>query len=166
MDTPVPVSFSPLSLANSSLSELFVTRHPTFTSAVFGIGYDQDGDGGGFTPGIPQDAPGGGVGSENGFANDPDDSYAEGWFTGFWSFQKGTVSGNTITFSSMIDNDNYHSQLNPLSDQDWVAFNFSPGFVSQSLTVPYPVPEPATGLLMLLGFAFVSLIRRKANAAA
>jgi len=51
---------------------------PWLGLSVFGLGYDLDNDGGSFVSGYE--------GNENGYPTDSDDHYAEGWYTGYWSY--------------------------------------------------------------------------------
>lgn len=124
-------------------TRLQVEWHPNFVnSALFGMGFDVDGDGLNITVGIPQDAPGGGPGSENGQSNDPDDWYHEGWFTnGYWSFWTSDDAGTTwdASFSGLGD-------VN-LEVGKWYGLSWAPNFDATAPTVP----EPATAALLLAG---------------
>lgn len=143
-------------------SRLFVAWHPDFVNTgLFALGFDADGDGGSFTPGIP------GV-SENGSASDPDDYYHEGWFTGFWSYWTGN-DGATWTpqielgLADII-----------VTDGSWHGLGWDPSFVFFNLFLDPQdpeglavapdnlqlVPEPASAVLLGLG-SFLVLRRRR-----
>ncbi len=127
--------------------------HPNFDSdaegwALFGLGFDVDGDGLDYSPGIPQDAPGGFPGSENGGTNDPDDWYFEGWFTnGFWS-QWTSDDGEAWAAAFGIGTVD-------VGDGEWHGLSWAPNFASSEPTVP----EPAS--IALMGLAGLALLSRR-----
>lgn len=113
-------------------------------AAVFGFGYDLDGDGGTFTPGTK--------GNETGFASDPDDHYREGWFdNGYWAYYVDD-SGDTSApeagdwgFAPAGLNDRI------LQPNSWDGLSFWPAFSGDAPSAPVPaVPEPATAALVVL----------------
>jgi hypothetical protein len=137
-------------------ARLAVVYHPSFPTAVFGMGFDFDDDGGGFTPGTPETSPPAvQPGSENGSATDPDDGYAEGWFSGYWAFYRGFDDGsNGIDWTSDAGGGNFHSQTDLLPDVAWAAFSYAPSFDTTGnppSLAGLAVPEPSTGWLLVLG---------------
>jgi len=127
--------------------------HPRFDSdaegwATFGIGFDVDGDGLNYTPGVPQDAPGGFPGSEDGASNDPDDWYFEGWFTnGFWSQW---ISGDGESWAAA-----FGIATVDVADGQWHGLSWAPGFASSEPTVPEPTS------LAWIGLGALALVRRR-----
>ena len=153
-----------LNAVDTAVSRLTVAFHPD-NGAIFGMGFDADNDGGAITPGIPQDAPGGGPSSENGSAADPDDHYAEGWFAnGYWAFYRGFNVGETVRWDQQIDENNFHSQTDELTDGHWLSFSFAHSFDAAGNPPTLPgvsvVPEPATLALLAGGLAALLLRRR------
>lgn len=121
---------------------------PDYVNAsVFGMGWDVDGDGGSFVPGTP--------GDETGYATDPDDYYAEGWFNnGYWAYYV-SPDGESWNYSGL-------GLAHPLADGGWDGWSWSPaptwdGGVPDNIRL---VPEPAT-LLMGITAVSLGLFRRK-----
>jgi hypothetical protein len=125
-----------------------------FGVPLYGIGYDRDGDGFAlsdgtiFSNGLAVTGP-----SDGAIAVDPDDSYNEGWNTGFWAYYVG--SGNPYGGGSWQTPITGFSDRQ-LADGDWDGFSFAPGFVGDppalagaampariKLSVqPLAIPEP------------------------
>jgi hypothetical protein len=103
------------------------------TGAIFGIGYDVDGDG---------------------FAKaDPDDFYAEGWTTnGYWSYWNRTGSNNWAFGSAF--------RSRPLTDGVWDGWSWAPNFKSSAPVTP-TVPEPAAAMLAGTAAATLLTTRRR-----
>ncbi|MGA2093421.1 MAG: PEP-CTERM sorting domain-containing protein [Sedimentisphaerales bacterium] len=103
--------------------------------AIFGIGYDMDGDG--FSKG------------------DTGDYYQQGWFTGgFWA-EYLSSNGQTWDWGSGLRVDN-------LSNESWVGFSWAPDFVSSQPNPPI-VPEPTTLALLCLGGLLIKRKKRYGN---
>lgn len=139
---------------NATSSRVGLFWHPDFDSdaeswALFGLGFDVDGDGLNLAPGIPQDAPGGFPGSEDGTSLDSDDWYREGWFTnGFWQAAR-SLDGETWDTSFV------GIGVTSVDDGDWHGLSWAPGFAASTPTVP----EPAS--LTLIGLGGLALLRRR-----
>lgn len=124
----------------------------SFGNSLFGIGYDLDGDGGGFVSGFETEP--GETNTETGSANDTDDHYAEGWesnpsWNGFSNtgalFDGGSWSGFTFLGRA-------------LSDGDWDGWSIGSG-VSPSLPIA-AIPEP-TSVVVLGATGVVMMLRRR-----
>ncbi len=77
---------------------------------VYGVGYDVDGDGGAFHPGTA------GIGTETGYADDPDDHYEEGWYSQYWHYSLGV--GDPFSGGSWIESGSGFG-VRQLEDGDW-----------------------------------------------
>lgn len=106
--------------------------------AVFGIGFDVDGDG--FSK------------------SDPDDRYQEGWFAnGFWAYYIDTVPGSSIPTEGPSANRWRFSPTGlasrTLVDGSWDGWSWAPNFRATRPSVPVPVsaPVPEPGTLVLFG---------------
>ena len=112
--------------------------HPDYQNQlIFGLGFDVDQDGGSFVPGAP------GPHSETGYATDPDDYYAEGWYVnGYWAYYSSQDGANWAYASEGL--------AHQLADGAWDGWSFAPaptwdGGVPDNIPL---VPEPATALLL------------------
>lgn len=134
----------------------------SFGNALFGVGYDLDGDGGAFLPGVE--------GNETGSASDPDDHYIEGWFNkGYFFGIGGTDAGgfdfNEFAYDSLnlTDGNLYGFAF----DDDFSTFNGgTPGDEPQNVVAaPAPgaaqasIPEPGT--IIMLGSGVMGLMLRR-----
>jgi hypothetical protein len=123
----------------------------SFGNTLFGIGYDLDGDGGGFISGFETEP--GETSTETGSANDADDHYAEGWESNpSWSgtsntgdpFDGGSWSGFTFLGRT-------------LSDGDWDGWSIGSG-TGPALPVA-AAPEPTSAVV--LGVVSIAMILRR-----
>jgi hypothetical protein len=120
---------------------------PTSTpNAVYGLGYDADGDGrfaldDGTTfneEGIVFTSP-----ADLATSIDPDDSYAEGWFTGFWHYGVETPVGTNPYAGSNWSDTAMGMAGRTLVDGSWDSWTFSPTF---NFAAYAENPEPALPL--------------------
>src|SRR3990172_9049327 len=104
---------------------------PSNPNAVYGIGYDTDGDGQ-FTlddgtsfddNGIAFTSP-----ADLAASADPDDYYAEGWFTGFWHYGVETPAGTNPYDGSNWSDIPVGLAGRMLVDGSWDSWAFSPTF--------------------------------------
>lgn len=134
----------------------------SFGNALFAVGYDVDGDGGTFLPGVE--------GNETGSASDPDDHYIEGWFnSGYWFGIGGTDAGgfdfNEFAYDSLTLTDGHLYGF--AFDDDFSTFDGGQiGDEPQNVVAaPAPgataasIPEP--GSLIMLGFSAMGLMLRR-----
>ncbi len=152
----------------------------SFGISVYGIGYDRDGDGFGlsdgtqFTDGVAYTGP-----SDGTSAVDPDDSYQEGWFDGYWGyFQRNSLlDGCQPQWNESGNGVSGHT----LQHGDWDGFRFSDSAplppelpptaycrqweetISIAAAGPAVVPEPSVWLIgiVLSGLSCI-LFRRRA----
>ncbi len=145
-----------------------------FGTAIFGLGYDLDGDGGTFN----FIEPGGGP-------SDPDDHFQVGFFVnGYWSYW---IHGGEFVYDiydnnppfNLIGTGTYsvpgtpqYSNVNwffspvgaadrPLINGAWDGWRFAPGFVAQSPSQPVAaIPEPSTWVFLVAGGSLVWIAAR------
>ncbi|MGQ9651807.1 MAG: PEP-CTERM sorting domain-containing protein [Phycisphaerae bacterium] len=128
--------------------------------ALFGAGYDLDGDGVfGVSPALSFDAGGLSVGSPNDsrVPTDSADHWKEGWMTaGYWSYWLGGSGNSPIWGFSGTG-----MSGRTLTNHCWDGWSWAPGFSGSAPSEPVPaqVPEPASGLIMALGL--LAVIRRR-----
>jgi hypothetical protein len=112
-------------------------------NAVYGLGYDADGDGQfGTDDGAQFDAQGFAFSgpADLAQATDPDDYYAEGWFTGFWHY--GAASTNPYGSGSWLDAPGGMA-ARMLTDGDWNSWTYTPTFDFASFAEnPRAAPPP------------------------
>jgi hypothetical protein len=129
------------------------TWHPSFPGAIFGMGYDVDGDGGAFVAGTP------GLSTETGYASDADDYYAEGWYVnGYWAYY---VSQDGQNWGYSAD-----GVAHALTDGSWEGWSWAPAASGWDGGVPNNIPlmpEPATAGLMVLAGMLLSGRKRLAR---
>lgn len=132
-----------------------------FGDSAVGIGYDRDGDGFAISDGgdtTTSDAFTDGIlitTTDNADGNTPtdaDDSYLEGWNTGFWGYY---VSDGTADWG--FASTGFGGRA--LADGVWDGFAYQPGFAGSAPAVD--VPEPASAAV--LGLLACSLVRRRNN---
>ncbi len=109
---------------------------PIGADGVFGLGYDLDGDGGTFNPGTPGHA------TETGYADDPDDHYQEGWYTGFWCYWACDTLGNAFPGEDDWEFSFWSAGERVLADGSWDGWSFDAAF-GFDVTPSPPVPAPA-----------------------
>ena len=142
-----------------------------FGDFIFGIGYDRDDDGFGisdatvFTDGLFV-----GPATDGATATDADDSYVEGFNTGFFGYFVASGSpydGGSWGFAPVGISDRV------LSDGDFDGFAFAPGFNGGEPALPVPatggsaggnngVPEPTTFMFGCVAIAVVGMRRKRA----
>ncbi|MBW1683192.1 MAG: VPLPA-CTERM sorting domain-containing protein [Deltaproteobacteria bacterium] len=118
---------------------------------VYGLGYDLDNDGGTFVPGYE--------GKENGYATDPDDHYAEGWYTGYWSYWLEDDLNNIIGDSWSYSGTGMTGRT--LTDgcvDGWSYSDFASFGAGAPPDEPVPAPVPIPSAVWLLGSGLVGLI--------
>jgi hypothetical protein len=131
-------------------------------TAIYGLGYDLDGNGTfGISPGLTFD------GSGLATSLDPDDTrvptdsadhWLEGWNNGFWAYYNKAVSGDVWSESMVGSADRL------LSDGVWDGYSFAPDFASAAPSEPLavaPVPEPTTLALFATAGLFLVCARFK-----
>ena len=132
-------------------------------TAVFGLGYDRDGDGVfGVSPAPGFDADGVAWSlspDDSRTATDTDDHWREGWNNGFWAYYVSSDAGATWTSSQVGAADRV------LTSGAWDGWRFAPGFNSAppGTPVPAPVPEPAMPVLLGIGLAGWAWVRRRSR---
>ncbi|MBZ0172743.1 MAG: hypothetical protein K8E66_10215 [Phycisphaerales bacterium] len=129
-----------------------------FGDVLIGLGYDLDGDGFSINDGTAFGADGTSFAgpSDGATADDPDDHYAEGWDTGFWSYWLG--DGNPFEGGAWAS-----SQIGfgdrSLATGDWDGYRFAPGFVSDEPRTPTAaIPTPGAAAALCAG---VMILRRR-----
>ncbi|MCX8107743.1 MAG: hypothetical protein N3G20_02955 [Verrucomicrobiae bacterium] len=133
-------------------SRLFahVSEPGPFGTAVYGIGYDQNGNGSfGVTPGLEFNAGGWSIGvpDDHRRAGEDGDRWAEGWNLGFWGYYVKEPGAEEWTVALTGPSDRI------LADGAWDGYSFAPGFrfSEPSGAAPAPVPEPEVYALMCVG---------------
>lgn len=93
-------------------------------------------------------------------ANDPEDSYHEGWWTGgFWSFWTSTG----LPANSGWGSPPFGANDRMLSDGDWDGLSFDPAFAfNDPPAVVLTVPEPGSAVV-LSGLVLIVSLRRRRN---
>ncbi len=138
-------------------------------NSIYGIGLDRDGDGFTLTPGS----------SDTGSPADPDDSYAEGWFTNYWGYFV-NIDNNEYLFGpppnfEMSPNPDFGTLTGePYNGGSWgfsglgfidhVLFDGSWdgwGFNGNAPGEPIAVPEPASAAFLVVLGALVWTRRRR-----
>lgn len=162
---------------------LYEIAGPGGANSRFGLGYDLDRDGFGYTPGE--------AGADSGVAADPDDLYVEGWFTaGYWGYYVNqdlglkTWNPSFGGYYEIKPKDIYSTPQNTkqpygnpaeawqgsllgsadriLSDGSWDGWSFAPGFVGSYPGEPIAAAVPTPATLTLLGVAAgVAALRRR-----
>jgi len=113
--------------------------------AVYGLGYDTDGDGTfGIDDGTSFDSQGFAftTPADSAISIDEDDYYAEGWFTGFWHY--GVAGSNPYAAGSWSDT-GAGMASRTLADGTWDSWVFSPSFdftafAENPVAAPPPYP--------------------------
>lgn len=133
-------------------SRLFahVSEPGPFGTAVYGIGYDLNGNGTfSVSPALQFNAGGWSVGNPDDYrsAVEEADRWAEGWYTGFWGYHVRSSSQEEWISASTGPGDRV------LENGSWDGYSFAAGFnfTAPSEPVPAPVPEPRITLLMCTG---------------
>jgi hypothetical protein len=136
-----------------------------FGTPLYGIGHDRNSDGFGISDGTTFTAGVAETGVPDGFgfastSNDADDSYAEGWNTGFWGYYNAQNGGTGWSFASAGFSDRV------LNDGDWDGWSFAPAFnftdPSDGPAADASVPEPNTFAALLCGtLAMAAAFRRR-----
>jgi len=131
-------------------------------TAIYGIGYDLNGDGSfGVSPALTFDS--GGLSTavnpdDSRTATDSADHWLEGWNNGFWDYYTKSSSADAWTESGVGSADRL------LSNGAWDGYSFAANFISsapaESLAVA-AVPEPATLALFVSAGMFLICARRK-----
>ncbi|HLP76653.1 MAG TPA: PEP-CTERM sorting domain-containing protein [Candidatus Paceibacterota bacterium] len=143
-----------------------VSPSGSFGVAVFGIGYDLNGNGNfGVTPGLTFDAGGLSVGGyatadDTRTATDAADHWLEGWNSGSWGYY------NKASADALWSSDNSGASFDVLGNGSWSGFSFAFGawpntvYTDPSAPNAAPVPEPGTLSLLIAGGMLVLCARR------
>ncbi len=127
-------------------------------TAVFGLGYDSNANGGfAVDPALAFDSGGLAVDTNPDDARvavDAGDHWREGWNTGFWAYYLKGSSGDAWESAMTGAADRV------LSDGAWDGYSFAPGFVSAAPGEPVPAAVPEPGTLTLLALGALALARR------
>ena len=127
--------------------------NPGLGLSLFGLGYDLDNDGGSFVPGYE--------GNEFGYATDSDDHYAEGWYTGYWSYWLDDDLNNIIGDSWGYSGTGMTGRT--LTDGCADGWSYLPNFSGGAPDEPVAAAVPIPTAVWLLGSGILGLIgiRRK-----
>jgi hypothetical protein len=154
--------------------ELFARVGPAgpFGTPIYGLGVDRDADGFGISDDIgdesaifigfsiaetdvPDQFDGAAV------SNDPDDSYHEGWNSGFWSFWTSTGLPANGGWGSPP----FGANDRQLNDGDWDGLSFDPTFAfNDPPAITITVPEPGAGFALSCLSAAIIFHRRRCRA--
>jgi len=106
--------------------------------------------------------------SDGGMAIDPDDSYGEGWWEGYWSYWVPTTPGENPYDGGSWGYSGWGASSRQLTDGDWDGWSFLPGFFgdepgpAQAAPSLEAVPEPSS--LVLASIAGIGcLVRHRRN---
>ncbi len=145
--------------------KLYATYSTTFGgglgTALFGLGYDTDGDGFSTTPALVFNNSIAVLtdGQVNDFRSpaDSDDHYFEGWWSGYWSYWLGGEDDSPAWGYSGVG---MSSRI--LSNGSWDGWSALPGFMGDAPSEPIPatIPEPASVILALATVVMLSIARR------
>ncbi len=144
-----------------------VSNQFSFGEFIYGIGYDRDGDGFAlsdgtvFTQGLFD-----GPATDGAFSLDADDSYMEGFNSGFWAYY--IAAGNPYAGGAWEESQ-FGLGDTILTDGGFQGIRFAPGFASgPPVDEPVPatgavgvvsVPEP--GMVVMLGMGVMGLMLRR-----
>lgn len=132
-------------------------------TAVFGLGYDLNGNGiFSVSPAPGFDAQGVAWSlspNDARTAEDPGDHWREGWNTGYWAYYV-KAAWDSPWASSMVG-----AADRTLSAGAWDGWRFAPGFAGAppGVPVPAPVPEASAWSLLLLGGGLLAWARRRSS---
>ena len=131
-------------------------------TAVFGLGYDRDGDGAfGVSPDPGFDAAGVAWSTnpnDSRVATDAEDHWREGWNSGYWAYYLKSDEASAWGASMVGAADRV------LTDGVWDGWRFAPGFTATPPGSAVPaVPEPSTLGMLLLGLGAGAWLCRRSR---